>query len=589
MCGIFAKIGQKNDATNLAVAGLKSLEYRGYDSFGFAWKNPAGEIEFLKRTGKISEFAEKLPPAKIAIAHTRWATHGGVTEQNAHPHFDAKNEIAIVHNGIFENYEKLKSDLQNRNFKFETETDTEVAAHLLAEKLDENLPLEKAIFEICKKFVGRFAIVAICKKENKIVAARAGSPLIVGLGDGEFFVASDIPAFLPSTNSVNFLDDGELAILTESSAEFRDLKNFKKIEKRKIKIDLPEEKIEKGDFSHFMLKEIFDQKNSIAAAIDQNDDDLKRVANEIKNARGVFFTGCGTTGKMAMAGEYFFAEVARRHVNFAPSSEFPLFENFLIPETLLVAISQSGETADVLEAIGAAQKAGSQIVALVNNAESTIARAADFTFLFRAGFEKAVAATKTATSQLSLLLLLAFATAGKLEIGKKILIDAAANVNELLNPRFVEFVKKIAQKISQKNDIFIIGKGANFPIALEAAIKIQEVSQIHAEGFAAGELKHGPIALIEKGTPCLVLVGDDKWSGEILSNATELKARGARIVGIAPENSNVFDDFIRVPKSGAASPILNLIPVQLLSFFLAVERGLNPDMPRNLAKSVTVK
>lgn len=589
MCGIFATIGKKDNAPDLVVEGLKKLEYRGYDSWGVAYLNN-GNISVYKTIGKISEFnaqKAKLQKSNIAIGHTRWATHGGVTNENAHPHLCCKNEIAVVHNGIIENYQDLRKELISRGHNFRSETDTEVAAHLIEEYIE--LGLEKAVEKAVARFHGRFAVVAISMETRKIVAARRGSPLIVGIDKNQTYIASDIPAFLTHTQNVNYLDDDEFLIADEKGVKFYSFKDKKEIKKRLIKIDWQAEDAEKGDFEHFMLKEIFDQKESISRAINQSDEEILKVVEKINKARGVFWVGCGTAGKVCHAGEYFFADVAKRHTNFAPASEFPLFHNFLLPETLIFAVSQSGETADVLEAIEVAEQAGSSVFSLVNVAGSSIARKSDIALFIKAGPEKAVASTKAATSQLAILLLLAFATAGKLEDGKKLLIETASNVNELLNPRFVKHVEKIAHGIHKKENLFIIGKGANFPMALEAAIKIQEVSQIHAEGFAGGELKHGPIAMIEKGTPCLVLVGDDEWSNDIIQNAIELKARGAQIIAIAPQNNEVFDYFIKVPKSGPASPIINLIPIQLLAFFLAVFRGKNPDMPKNLAKSVTVK
>ena len=592
MCGIFATIGAGKQAPTAVVAGLKKLEYRGYDSWGVAFANAQGELGMFKQVGKISEFDEKqhsLPPAQIALGHTRWATHGGVKHENAHPHFDAAKTVAIAHNGIIENWQELKKELQGRGIKFVSQTDSEIVAHLIGENLRAGLEFSKAATKAVARLTGRFAVVAMCRGAREIFAARRGSPLIVGLGQGQFFVASDIPAFLNQTQDVNFLDDEQGVILRPGGPEFFNLKSGQPLAKRKIKIDWQAGEAEKGDFSHFMLKEIFEQKETLNRAIAQDEDEIMKVADQIKKAKGVFFVGAGTAGKVAHAGEYFFANVAKRHTNFAPASEFPLFEHFLLPETLILAISQSGETADVLEALETAEKAGSQIFSLVNTPGSSIARKSNKTIFIKAGPEKAVASTKAATSQLAILLLLAFATAGRLQDGKKLLIETASNVSEMLNPRFVDHVEQIAKRIFKQENLFIIGKGANFPMALESAIKIQEVSQVHAEGFAGGELKHGPIAMIENGTPCLVLVGDDQWAGEILQNAIELKARGARIIGIAPNENEVFDDFIRVPKAGPANPILNLIPVQLLAFFLGVLRGKNPDMPQNLAKSVTVK
>jgi glucosamine--fructose-6-phosphate aminotransferase (isomerizing) len=412
--------------------------------------------------------------------------------------------------------------------------------------------------------------------------------LILGVGEGETFLASDIPAFLEHTQNVMYLDDNELATVGEKVAFFN-IETGSAIEKRIVNIDWKAESADKGDFEHFMLKEIMEQKDSILRAINQNDDEILEIAEAIKKSRGCFFSGCGTAGKVCMAGEYFFSMIANRHVNFAPASEFPIFHHFLTHQSLLVVISQSGETADVLEAMEAAKKKGAKVLSIVNVAGSTIARNSDYSLLINAGPEKAVASTKAATSQLAVLMLIAYAIRGDLQEGRRVLAETASVVNDMLNPRFLKYVKDVAESIKGHENAYIIGKAENYPMALEAAIKIQEVSYIHAEGFAAGELKHGPIALISKGTPCITLIANDEVKQDILSNTIELKARGAQIIGIGPERFEVFDQWIRVPDVGVASPLVNLVPIQLLAYYLGVLRGHNPDMPRNLAKSVTVK
>jgi glucosamine--fructose-6-phosphate aminotransferase (isomerizing) len=590
MCGIFGYIGTKDTAIELVIEGLKKLEYRGYDSWGIAAPDN-GSIFVHKQVGKISDAHELLdiPKNTIAIGHSRWATHGGVTNENAHPHWDTKKTIAMVHNGIFENFEEVKQELRQSGVAFETETDTEVAVQRIAQYMGLGDSLHVSVQKTVRELQGRFAFVIFAAGEQKIIAVRRGAPLIVGIGKGETFIASDIPAFLEYTNTVNYLDDEEMVEITNEGARFFSLMDNTPVEKRLITIEWKNEEAEKGAFEHFMLKEIFEQKETILRAINQDVKAICDFAQLIKKANGVFFTGCGTAGKVAQIGEYFFATIAKRHVNFTPASEFVLFRHFLKPETLILAISQSGETADVMEALEVCKKAGSSVASLVNVQGSSIARLSDHSFLIKAGPEKAVASTKAATSQISLLLLLAYCVADNLEEGQKLLMETASKINDMLNPRYLEHIQQIAEKLQYTSDIFIIGRGPNFPLALEAAIKIQEVSYIHAEGFAGGELKHGPIALIQKGTPCLVLVGDDESKKEIISNAIELKSRGAKIIGIAPENNEVFDEWMRVPKSGQASPIVNLIPIQLFAYALAVARGHDPDMPRNLAKSVTVK
>lgn len=587
MCGIFAYKGHQTSAPKMVFEGLKKLEYRGYDSWGVAWKE-GGVVNVYKETGKISEAKEQpfaTKKSQVAMSHSRWATHGGVTETNAHPHSSSDGKVVIIHNGIIENYEELKKELGTNRFR--SETDTEVIAELIAEYLKE-MSFEEACKKACERLHGRYAFIAMSEDSEELIAARRGSPLILGVAEGEWFLASDIPAFLNYTREVNYLDDEQMVVIGER-AKFIDLLTDTEIEKRLVTIDWTEEEAQKGDYDHFMLKEIMDQKESIMRAINQNEEEILKIAEYIKDAQGVFLSGCGTAGKMCMAAEYFFSIISERHVNFAAASEFPIYHHFLIPESLLIVVSQSGETADVLEAMRVAKDKGAKVLSIVNVQGSSIARESDFSLLINAGPEKAVASTKAATSQLSLLLLIAYAVAGKLEEGKKLLIETASMINDMLNPRFLKYIKEVADDIDHSDHTYIIGKASNYPMALEAAIKIQEVSYIHAEGFAAGELKHGPIALIAERTPCISLIAEDEVKSDTINNTIELKSRGGHIIGIAPNMHESFDHWIRVPDAGIASPIVNIIPIQLLAYYLGLQRGVNPDMPRNLAKSVTVK
>ncbi len=586
MCGIFGYFGDRQDGADLTVNGLKNLEYRGYDSWGVAWKEDS-TLNFQKSVGKISNAKKIKAQTHVAVAHTRWATQGEVSERNAHPHFSENGEIAVVHNGVIENYLELKKTLKNQNFK--SETDTEVIAHLLQKHMEQGNGFEAAFRKVLNELRGRNAVIAIHAKQNKLLAGRVGSPLILGVGKKEWFLASDIPAFLEHTQTVNYLDDGEMVILSDSGAEFKNLKSGKSVKKRNVKIDWEAGVADKGDHAHFMIKEILEQKQTIARALEQDPHELRLAADLIRRARGTYFIGCGTAGNVCHAGTYFFTQVADRHVNYAPASEFPIYEHFLKPESLVIAVSQSGETADVLEAIEAAKRKGAKVLAIVNVKGSSIARMADSVLLLNAGPEKAVASTKAATSQMAVLLMLAYTVAGKLEEGRRILLETSQKINDMLNPRYVEHIRKIAKKYAKKSDMYIVGKGANYPMALEAAIKIMEVSYIHAHGFAGGELKHGPIALIEKGTPCLAMVGEDELKADMITASTELKTRGAKILGIGATQENVYDEWLRVPNAGIASPLVNIIPAQLLAYELACAKGINPDMPRNLAKSVTVK
>lgn len=593
MCGIFAYFGPKDNAGEIVLEGLKKLEYRGYDSWGVACKDTNGEIHIEKHTGKISgveSLNEELTETTchIAISHTRWATHGGVTDANAHPHSTEDNEITIVHNGILENYLELKEELQAKGHEFTSETDTEVFAHLIQENLDKGF--EEAFKAAIAKAQGRYALLAISKEENKIISARKGSPLIVGINeeDKEYFIASDIPAFLKYTNKVMYLDDEQMVVLNDG-VRFFDINTGEQIEKRVIEIDWDEESAEKGDFEHFMIKEIMEQKETLARAINQEEDVILKVAEAIKGAFGTYIIGCGTAGKVGMVGTYLFSHIAEKHLNFMFGSEFNSFLPFMTDKSLMIAISQSGETADTLEAIEEAKKKGVKIVSIVNVESSTMARISDIVIPIKAGPEKAVASTKATTSQIAILELLAYACADKLNEGKKLLLETASQINDMLNPRYEGYIQEVAEKISKVESMYIIGKDVNYPMALESAIKLQEVSYIHAEGFAGGELKHGPIALISEGTPCIALVANDETKHEIISNAIEVKSRGGYIIGVAPENNEAFDYWIKVPDVGMASPIVSIIPIQILAYQLALLRENDPDMPRNLAKSVTVK
>jgi glucosamine--fructose-6-phosphate aminotransferase (isomerizing) len=361
------------------------------------------------------------------------------------------------------------------------------------------------------------------------------------------------------------------------------------VKKRTVEIEWTETAADKGDFAHFMLKEIMEQKETLYRAVNQDPAVIQRVMEAIKNAFGTYLIGCGTAGKVCMAAEYMFSKIAHKHVNTAFGSEFMNYHHFLTDRSLVIAVSQSGETADTLEALEIAKSKGAKIISIVNVETSTMARISDMVLPIKAGPEKAVASTKATTAQLAILMLLSYGIAGRMDDGKSLLINVIAQINDMLNPRYEEHIMKLARQLKNTESMYIIGRGANYPMALESAIKLQEVSYIHAEGFAGGELKHGPIALITEGTPCIALVSNDDTKKATLSNATEVKARGGYIIGIGPEKEAVFDYWIRVPECFEASPIVNIIPVQMLAYHLALLRQNNPDMPRNLAKSVTVK
>ncbi|MFH1284878.1 MAG: glutamine--fructose-6-phosphate transaminase (isomerizing), partial [Candidatus Peregrinibacteria bacterium] len=463
MCGIFAYHGPKHNAPEIVIEGLKRLEYRGYDSWGVAYKSKDG-IKIHKRVGKIGQIKAKSfakTDSNLAIGHSRWATHGGVNQKNAHPHSTENNEIVLVHNGIFENYLDIKKFLTRRGHKFTSQTDTEVIAHLIEEHAKTH-SFTDSVELAAKEIEGRYAIVVIKKDENKLIAARKGSPLIIGVGKtkGEYFIASDIPAFLPYTNKVIYLDDNQIAIVDGKNIKFFDTEKEEKVKKRIIEIDWDTQSAEKGAFPHFMIKEIMEQKDTLQRAINQDPKIIEKVADSIKRAKGTYLVGCGTAGKVCMVGEYLFAKISKKHINFSFGSEFPNYQEFLTDKTLVIAVSQSGETADTLEALEVAKEKGVKVISIVNVESSTMARISDIVIPIKAGPEKAVASTKATTSQLAILTLLAYACDGGVADGKQLLINTASQINDMLNPRYEEHIMKIAKRFKDVESMYIIGRGA---------------------------------------------------------------------------------------------------------------------------------
>lgn len=598
MCGIVAYMGTGRDAPSKVLDGLKRLEYRGYDSWGIASLGKQERIRVVKRTGKIggvslSSVSKALGGGTgMALGHTRWATHGGISERNCHPHLDCTGRIAVVHNGIIENYQELRKKLSDGKHTLISQTNTEVIPHLIEEAMSKGRDFETAARETAKMLGGRSAFVAASLETGEVAAVRLGAPLIVGVlpSNGGFYVSSDVYAFLDDTNEVMYIDDGEMAVLKRGSMpEFLNVSRGRPVQKRLITVDWKRGEASKSGYDHFLIKEIMEQKETIAQAINQDDRKILGIARKIKGAFGVFLVGSGTSGKVCDAASYLFSEIAHKHINSVIASEFEGYKHYLKRNSLIIAISQSGETADVLEAIDVAKAKDAKVLSLLNVFGSTMMRVSDDFLMVNAGAERAVASTKATTAQLSLATLLAYATAGRLKEGKRLLLDTSAEVNDMLNPRYETHIKNLAQRLSDKGDIFILGRGVNYPMAEEAAIKLQETCYIHAQGFAGGELKHGPLALIDKGTPVIALVANDENKDSMLSNAVEVKARGGYVIGVSPENNDVFDYWLKVPDAGNASPIVNIIPIQILAYHMALRRGINPDYPRNLAKSVTVK
>lgn len=587
MCGIFGCVGKQNKASDIVFEGLRLLEYRGYDSWGVAVKL-GKKLTYEKHVGKIGEAKVNLPQSALGIGHTRWATHGGVTEKNAHPHMDCTKSIAVVHNGIVENFQELKAELIKKGHKFVSETDSEVIPHLVEENLKHE-GFSSSVRDAFNSLKGLNAVVVANAVSKEIIAAKTGSPLIAGIGDDELFVASDASAIVKHTKKVVFLEDNQMIILGDK-LKLISLPDGKEIKPVVNTVDWSFEVGEKGKYKHFLLKEINDQRISIADAVTQNEEKLFEFADLIKKSYGTYIVGCGTAGHACRMATYIFSIVAKRHINFAIGSEFSYYEDFLTDRSLLIAASQSGETIDLVEAVNAARRHKSKVTSLVNVIGSTLYRQSDLVLPLRAGVEKAVLSTKAFTSKLAIFYLLAFILKGEYVEGRKKIIKAAHAAGRLLDDKKIN--KKIidlANKIYKTKDIYILGRGFSFPLALEAAHKIKEASYIHAEGFAGGEPKHCEISLISKGTPTIVFVPNDETKAAMISNATEFKARGAYIIGIGPEKQAVFDEWIWTPDLGVTSSIVNIIPAQLLAYYLALKKGNDPDKPRNLAKSVTVK
>lgn len=589
MCGIIGYIGNR-EAAPLLLNGLRRLEYRGYDSSGMMTMN-GNKFEIKKDVGKIDEIHAKLNflelKGTIGMGHNRWATHSAVKKENAHPYLSNNGKIAVVHNGIVENYQELRTFLKDNGFSFYSSTDTEVIPNLIEFEMRNGKDFEKATIDALKKFEGSYAVLVLYSGEKKLIAARRGAPLVLGVADEGHFVASDIPSFLEYTKDVTYLHDGDVVILGNSLSIFNLLEN-KEVVRPVDTVEWSIEQAMKGNFDHFMLKEISEQVETIQRAIEQDKSIILEIAQQIKEAKGVFFVACGTSYHACLTASYLFSKIAKMHINVVVASEFPSYEHFLTDKTLVIAVSQSGETADVLEAVKTAKNKNSKVISLVNVMGSSLHRYSDQSLMMHAGPEICVVATKTYTSQLAILTLLAYTLVEKYEEGKQELKYLWNLIYNLTSSNTRDRIKELAESLKDCQHIFLIGRGLQYPTALEAALKIKEVSYIHAEGFSGGELKHGPITLIENGAPCIVFVSEENEK-ETISNAIEIKSRGGYIIGVGPKNNEVFDFFIKVPEVGNTNAIAQIIPIQILGYQLALLRGHDPDMPRNLAKSVTVK
>jgi len=620
MCGIVGYVGNKQ-VVPLIIDGLRKLEYRGYDSAGIAVVDEDCNLSLRRAEGKLRNLEEaiRLDPldGTYGIGHTRWATHGRPTEENAHPHRDQSGNVVVVHNGIIENYLTLKERLQAEGHEFRTETDTEVVAHLIGQYVEaEGLKLELAVQKAVKELRGIFALAIISKNEpDQVIAVREGPPVVIGLGDGEFFVASDVPPILAHTRDVFFLGDREIAVLTKDSVRVTDFDgNIVEPERQRITWDPI--MAEKGGFKHFMLKEIFEQPRAVRdtvqgrVSLDTGKvylDAMDISEEEFRTVTSIKIAACGTSWHAGLAGKYMLEKLARVPVDVDYASEFRYRDPVLSPNDLLIVISQSGETADTIAALREAKAAGCKVLAICNVEGSMITREADGTILTHAGPEIGVASTKAFTSQMVALYLFALYLGdvrGKLNEDEKKnlaqdLAELPLKIEQILND--ADSIEELSKDFFRVQDFLYLGRGINFPVALEGALKLKEISYIHAEGYPAGEMKHGPNALIDEKLPVVVIntresgnAGSELRYEKTHSNIVEVKARDGVIISVLTEgdtmSSKVSSHIIEVPEaSDLLSPIVSIVPLQLLSYHIAVRRGCDVDQPRNLAKSVTVE
>ena len=609
MCGIVAYIGQ-NEALPVLVGGLKKLEYRGYDSSGVSLIDH-GKIKTVRASGKISALESKLKETpvqgNIGIAHTRWATHGAPTEQNAHPHMSFDGKISIVHNGIIENYASLKAKLIEKGVTFKSETDTEVVAHLIAKNYNGNL--KDAVLKALSLIEGTFGLAVICSDEpDTLIGARRGSPLILGIGnEGEFFLASDVSAIINHTQKVVYLDDNDVVEIKRSGYSIVNM-NSHEVTRDIQDVDFDAESIAKGGFAHFMLKEIFEQpevlKNTMRGRLLIAEGNAKLAGldtniKELRNINRIIITACGTSYYAGMVGEYMIEDLAGVPVEVEYASEFRYRNPIIKPGTLVLAISQSGETADTLAALKEAQQKGATALAICNGVGSTIARTSDGGVYLHAGPEIGVASTKAFTSQVTVLAMIALLLGRQRRLSFETGADIARALTEL--PALVEETLKLSDSIAEiakqyvkANNFLYLGRHFNYPVAMEGALKLKEISYIHAEGYPAAEMKHGPIALIDENMPVVVIAPKDALFDKVISNVREIKARGGRVIAVTTEDCKPLDEFadhlIKVPKTiPMLMPIVTCVPLQLLAYHIAVLRGNDVDQPRNLAKSVTVE
>jgi len=575
----------------MVLTALKNLEYRGYDSAGMATISNS-HISFGKDIGKLAEVERKQGldrlEGPVGIGHVRWATHGGVTAVNAHPHFDCLQRVAVVHNGIIENHEQLRRRLSHSH-TLVSETDTEVIPHLIAEHLDQGASLQEAVRRTVKELRGSYSILAISPKEpDKIVAARKDSPMVVGIGDKGNFIASDALCFRNATNRVLFIEDGEVVTVTRDRVTILDGEGTERVREPQ-EIDWKWDEATKQGYDYFMHKEIMEQPQAVRTALMQDRHLILEMAMDILRARSVVLTGCGTSRHAALVGRYLFSKIGGKMSDVIMGSEFHHFSDSVDKNTVVVAVSQSGETADILGGVKKAKENGATVFALVNTVGSSLARISDRVVYLNCGPEIGVAASKSFVSQLVIFYLLSFAMMNRLREGVRTIRAVSPLIEKNFNHNG-DSLEKLSESLKDKNQFYYIARGINFAIAAEAALKLKEIAYVYAEGMPAGELKHGSLALIEEGTPVMAICPADYTFEETMANVAEAKARGAFVIGVSDRRQELFDRWIRIPPVGEALyPLVSIVPLQLFAYHSAIARGLDPDKPRNLAKSVTVK
>ena len=586
MCSIIGYYGN-GDAAPILVKGLKRMEYRGYDSVGIATKSN-NQILVKKGIGKVVEVNNRFQldklPGNVGVGHTRWATHGKVTDANAHPHSSNSGKIAIVHNGIIENFSELKAELQKEGYTFQSETDSEVIANLLQKNFDNTSDIKSSIRATISRLKGHYAFVAMFEN-GTLAAARYHEPLIVGVGEDDYFLSSDVLGFIERTDDAIYLDNGNFALIDPSGLK---LYNF---EGELIKYNITKVSKEfadayKGDYAHYTLKEISEQPDTVLKAGENTQDAITQTIDFIKHAKTVYITGSGTSYNAALVAKYLMSKYAKIKTEPIISSELPHDPESIEQNSILIAISQSGESADVLEAVRIAKKSNAKVLSIVNLLTSSLVQESSLVIGMNCGPEIGVAATKSFTSQLAILYKIADGLCNgclKPDFDK-----VSKAISKILSNH--SKIKKIARELKEVSDIYILGRGINYPIASEAALKLKELTYIHAEGIPGGELKHGPLALMDSNVYVVILNPDDSTYNDTLTSANEIKARGAKIIGISDKKSDIYDHWIEIPKvDESLYPLIEIVPIQLLAYYCALEKDADPDYPRNLAKSVTVR